>query len=295
MTKNLLFYSKFYLTLKQKSTIIEVGIYPFYLSEEIMNIGISTGCLYPMLTEDCLQVLCELGFRSFEIFFNTFSELETPYLDKLLAMLNPCGAKVKSIHPFTSGFESFLLFSNYERRFWDGVRMYEMYFRTANYIGAEKVVLHGLNTTYTSSMTDSEYFRRFRILQETAARYNVQLLQENVNLFCSNSIPFIEKMIAEIPRSAGFVCDVKQAKRGGMQPTDMVRAMGNYLKHIHINDFSADNQCVLPGKGCFDFQEFFDAVKRTGFDGDVMIEVYRSSFDKIQELIHAQQFLQQFC
>ena len=145
-----------------------------------MDIGISTGCLYPMLTEDCLKALCDIGFRNFEIFFNTFSELETDYLDNILKIISPYNARVVSIHPFTSGFESYLLFSNYERRFYDGVTFYEKYFRTAKYIGANKVVLHGLTTVYKSSMTNSEYFRRFDILQNSAEKYNVSLLQENV-------------------------------------------------------------------------------------------------------------------
>lgn len=260
-----------------------------------MNIGISTGCLYPTLTEDCLKILCNIGFRSFEIFFNTFSELEPDYLDSLKAILSPYHAEVKSIHPFTSGFESYLLFSNYERRFSDGVKLYETYFKTAQYIGASKVVLHGLTTAYPSSLTNHEYCRRFQILQECANQYGVRLLQENVNLFRSNHIDFIQEMIRTIPDSADFVCDIKQAKRGGISPDDMIQTMGSHLRHIHINDFSPDGKCVLPGKGCFDFARFFETVKNTNFDGDVMIEVYRSSFDKISELKEAQIFLQQFC
>ena len=259
-----------------------------------MDIGISTGCLYPMLTEDCLKTLCETGFRNFEIFFNTFSELETDYLDGIAEILSRFNAKVKSIHPFTSGFESYLLFSNYERRFYDGVRLYEKYFRTAKYLGADKVVLHGLTTAYRSSLTDSEYFRRFRILRNSAYEYGVMLLQENVNLFRSNNIGFIKNMTDEIPDSAGFVCDVKQAVRGGISPLEMIQAMGSYLKHIHINDFDDKGNCVLPGKGCFNFSEFFDTIKNTGFDDDIIIEVYRFSFDKVNELADSYQFLKKF-
>ncbi len=259
-----------------------------------MDIGISTGCLYPMLTEDCLKTLCEIGFRHFEIFFNTFSELETEYLDDILKIISPYNAKIKSIHPFTSGFESYLLFSNYQRRFYDGVKFYEKYFQTAKYIGAEKIVLHGLTTVYKSSLTDSEYFKRFDILQNSAEKYGVRILQENVNLFRSNDIRFIEKMIAEIPQSAEFVCDVKQAVRGDISPLEMIKAMGSHLKHIHINDFDHDNNCVLPGKGCFDFEKFFDTIQNTGFDDDIIIEVYRFSFDKINELADSYEFLKKF-
>ena len=259
-----------------------------------MDIGISTGCLYPMLTEDCLKALCDIGFRNFEIFFNTFSELETDYLDNILKIISPYNAKVVSIHPFTSGFESYLLFSNYERRFYDGVTFYEKYFRTAKYIGANKVVLHGLTTVYKSSMTNSEYFRRFDILQNSAEKYNVSLIQENVNLFRSNNICFIKDMKTEIPLSAGFVCDVKQAVRGGISPFEMVQTMGSHLRHIHINDFDHDNNCVLPGKGCFDFDLFFDTIKNAGFDNDIIIEVYRSSFETLNELSDSYKFLKKF-
>ena len=106
-----------------------------------MKVGISTGCLYPMLTEECIDVLAKLGFTSFEIFFNTFSELKDEYLDMLKYILEKYNARVKSIHPFTSSYESFLLFSDYERRFMDGIKIYEMYFRTARKIGAESPFL----------------------------------------------------------------------------------------------------------------------------------------------------------
>ena len=259
-----------------------------------MDIGISTGCLYPMLTEDCIKALCDIGFRNFEIFFNTFSELETNYLDNILKIISPYNARVVSIHPFTSGFESYLLFSNYERRFYDGVAFYEKYFRTAKYIGANKVVLHGLMTVYKSSLTNSEYFRRFDILQNSASKYNVSLLQENVNLFRSNDIGFIKDMKTEIPLSAGFVCDIKQAVRGDISPFEMIKTMGNRLGHIHINDFDNNGKCVLPGKGCFDFDLFFDTIKNTGFDNVIIIEVYRSSFETLNELSDSYEFLKKF-
>lgn len=48
-----------------------------------MRIGASTACLYPMETEKAVATLIENGFRIIEIFFNSFSELEPEYLEKL--------------------------------------------------------------------------------------------------------------------------------------------------------------------------------------------------------------------
>lgn len=260
-----------------------------------MKIGISTGCLYPMLTEECVSVLTDEGFNLFEIFFNTFSELEDDYIDKLKYILDSHNAKAVSIHPFTSGYESYLLFSNYERRFRDGVNIYERYFNTAKRLGADKVILHGLRSDFKSSLSDNTYFERFEILSQRAKQYGISLLQENVNLFRSNSPSFIQNMSEAIPDSAEFVFDIKQALKAGINPYEMINSMGKRLKHIHINDFSTNNECVLPGEGCFNFERFFRSLKDIDYDGDIIIEVYRFSFDKINELKKSYDFLKQFC
>lgn len=257
-----------------------------------MKIGISTGCLYPMLTEDCISTLTGIGFDTFEIFFNTFSELEKDYLDKLKTHLERFGSSVVSIHPFTSSYESFLLFSNYERRFLDGVSLYEMYFRAAQYIGADKVVLHGLSTDYSSSLSNAEYCRRFELLQKKAACYGVKLLQENVVRFRSGIPDFIMDMREQIPESAFFVCDTKQAFRSGVTPLDEIKIMGKSLRHIHISDNDINNKCVLPGKGRFDIEEFIKYLAGLKYDGDIIIEVYRFSFDKLSELTESKEYLE---
>ena len=256
-----------------------------------MQIGISTGCLYPMLTEDSIRTLTVLGFRQFEIFFNAFSELEPDYLDRLRGYLEQNGAGVASVHPFTSSFESLLLFSAYERRFEDGIRFYEQFFRTAQRLGADKVILHGLNTNYPSALPDSEYFRRFRLMQERAACYGVTLLQENVRNFRSRDPAFIERMAAALPDHAAFVLDVKQAAAGGIDPLTMAQTMGTRLRHIHISDTAANGQCVLPGYGCYDFRPLIQYLRKIHYSGSLILEVYRFSFQEINDLLKSCHFL----
>ncbi len=249
-----------------------------------MKIGISTGCLYPELTENSIRILTEMGFDRFEVFFNSFSELEADYLDRLKSFLDSHNAKVSSVHPFVSSFESFLLFSAYERRFLDGAAFYEMFYRTASRIGADKVVMHGLNTSYASTISDEEYFRRYSIMQDKARAYGVELLQENVNIFRSSSPDFISRMRNALPETASFVLDVKQSLRAGFDPLSMADAMGDRLKHVHISDRDAEGLCVLPFKGCFDLDGFISGLAARGYDGDIIIEVYRSGFDSPQQL-----------
>ncbi len=257
-----------------------------------MQTGISTGCLYPSLTENTIATLTDLGFRVFETFFSSFSELEPDYLDRVRYFLEKHGARVSSLHPFTSSLESSLLFSAYERRFRDGVNFYDLFFRSAQRVGAKKVILHGMTTAYASSLPDEEYFRRFAILQKRAACYDVTLLQENVRLFRSSDPSFLERMRTAIPEQAAFVLDVKQALLSGFDPVTVAQAMGDRLRHIHISSVDENNRCVLPPFGRYDCRTLLTYLREQHYDGDLIIEVYRSSFREPEELVQARHYLE---
>ncbi len=256
-----------------------------------MEIGISTGCLYPELTENSIRILTELGFKRLEVFFNTFSEMEIDYLDRLKRLLDSHGARVVSVHPFISSFESFMLFSAYERRFRDGARFYEKFYRAAARVGADKVVLHGLNTSYSSTITNDEYFRRFSVMQHNARSYGVELLQENVNIFRSSDPSFISDMRKSIPGEASFVLDLKQTLRAGIDPVEMIKAMGTRLRHVHISDRTAQGQCMLPFFGSYDLEGFIESLAANGYNGDIIIEVYRTSFGSVEDMVRSAQLL----
>lgn len=258
-----------------------------------MRIGISTGCLYPHTTMDSLEILLQEGFSVFEIFFNTVSEMETDDLEKMKVMLERSNASVVSIHPFSSSFESFLLFSRYERRFEDGLRMYETYFRAASHLGADKLIIHGMKDDFAVLDTES-YTKRFSDLFRIGMKWGVNPLQENVDRHCANHPEFILGMARTLPEQAGFVLDVKQALRGGYDPCELMHIMGNRLRHIHISDSTDGKNCLTPGKGSFNYDRFFDELKNSGYDGDIIIEVYSNSYDDIRELKRSMEYLERF-
>lgn len=255
-----------------------------------MKVGISTGCLYPSLTEKSLERLLYSGVDLFEIFFNTFSETEPDYLDRIKNMCDNHNARIRSIHPFTSSYESYLLFSGYERRFLDGVRFYDMYFRTAKRLGADYVVLHGMQTCF-SSISEDEYIKRFSVLFDEGKSYGVTVLQENVWNHISGNNEFIEKMKYMLGDKAGFVLDTKQARRCGYTPESTALIMGSNLKHIHISDCMGKELCTLPGTGEYNFDNFITLLEKTGYSGDMIIEVYGNKAHDIPALIKAKNYL----
>ena len=159
-----------------------------------MRMGISTACLYPLELERSFQTLLSMDFRLFEVFLNTFSEFTPNYLRELRTMADVYGAEIKSVHPFTSGYEGFLLFSEYERRFQDSLVFYKHYFESENHMLASIVVLHGKRDYASANISESTYFERYAALFELGQSYGITVEQENVNKFRSESPGFIRRM-----------------------------------------------------------------------------------------------------
>ncbi len=249
-----------------------------------MRSGISTACLYPMELEKALPTLISMDFRLFEVFINTFSEMTPDYLNGLKKMITGSGSTVKSVHPFTSGFESFLLFSDYERRFQDGLEFYKQYFQAANLLGAEILVLHGQRDDKRSRITERDYFEHYARLFKLGKTFGITVAQENVNLFRSDDPEFITRMRKYLRDECAFVLDIKQAVRAGRDPYVMCSAMGERIVHVHINDNNKFSDCLLPGCGTMDFQALKRLLVGFGYTGDLIIEVYRRSFDEFREL-----------
>lgn len=255
----------------------------------LLKIGISTACLYPALLEKSLAKLLELGFRHFEFFINTFSELEPSYVKSLAHMLQEYHATARSVHPFTSGYESLLLFSGYERRFEDTLEFYKHYFEAANLLGAKLLVLHGQRIEKQGDLTAQSYFEHYHRLLETSRAFGVTTAQENVNLFRSSDPAFLRSMRTYLHNDCAFVLDIKQSVRAGFSPFETCAAMGEQLVHIHINDNKSGKTCLLPGCGEMDYTRLMQQLVKQGFTGDCIIEVYRASFHALSELVTARE------
>lgn len=257
----------------------------------VIRYGISTACLYPLETAQSLSKLTETGFQLFEIFFNTYGEIRQDYLKKLKSILDSSGASVKSIHPFTSAFESMMFFSDYDSRFTDSLDFYRRYFDAAGYLGARILVLHGQRDYHHSSLSEEEYFERYALLHEAGRRSGILVAQENVNRFRSEDPDFIRRMREYLGAGCCFVLDIKQAVRAGKDPYDMCRAMGDQLIHVHLNDNNRKSDCLLPGQGEMDYEKLKQILQKSGYDGDFIIEVYRSSFSDFDQLLQSKHFV----
>ena len=250
-----------------------------------MKIGISSSCLYPMYTEESFKLIAQQGVELSEIFFNANCELEPPFIKQLCDIKNEYGIEIKSVHPTMSLAESFMLFSNYDRRFNEGIEIFKRYGEIAAQLGAKYVIMHG--GKYNGTMDNHGYFDRFALVADAVKQNGATLLQENVVNFRAGSLESLEDMSNYLGDNVNFCLDVKQSIRGGYSPYDVLRLLGGKIKHLHISDSNDKYDCMLPLDGNFDFKKFLGEAINCGYTGDAVIEVYRAAFGKPDELFQS--------
>ncbi len=257
-----------------------------------MKIGISTASLYPLETEKSLEILCQNEIPVTEIFFNSPCELEMPFVKKLQFLSKTYGVEVASVHPCGSVAEPYFLFSGYERRYKESLDWYKKYYEAAAVLGAKYVVLHG--DSLIGHVSDREYCLRLMEMNSQAQDFGVTVTHENVNRYRCATPENVKNFTRLTEDKLKFTFDIKQAIRAGYSPYEMYDAMKGNVVNVHISDHTPQFDCMLPGKGEFDFTEFFNRLVADGYKGACLIEVYNQSYNDISELIEAYKFVTKF-
>lgn len=255
-----------------------------------MAFGISTSCLYPQNTDESLETLGRLGAKTCEVFLNSPSET-TPEFAKILNRISAEYAiKIKSVHPFSSFAETYMLFSEYQKRFDDMLDFYKRSFEVTALLGARISVIHG--SLLPGKISKSEYIERFSVLCEAGREFGVRVAQENVNKHFSENPDFLAKMKKALGDDFQLVFDVKQAVRAGYNPLEFAEKFKKDIIHIHISDHNDAHDCLPPAEGRFDFKKLISIMDSVDYSGDYIIELYRENFKNPQDLKKALDYMQ---
>lgn len=254
----------------------------------MLRTGVSTACLYPMPVEESLYELALGGVPQVEIFINTHSELRKSFIMGLASLLERFGITCRSLHPFTGEIEPILLFSKYERRTADAIDYYKHYFSAMQALGAEIFVLHGNKVMGNHEL----YFERFSMLSDIGREFGVAVAQENVSRCTSKSLDFLKEMKNALGDKAKFVLDIKQAVRSGENPFSVLEALGENIVLVHMSDHGALGDCLKIGSGNFRVREFLQRLSVLSPDCTVTLELYRSAFQTVADLLQNYQVLE---
>ncbi len=264
-----------------------------------MRVGASSAVFYPMVSERALDELIEIGFKQIEYFFNCDEEISPSYVRKIMEKIDSAGAHIISVHPFTAFAESVYFFSEYGRRTEESIRKYKNYFGRASEIGAKFFTFHGERNIEGFSYDDSKCIpsesslESLARLADAAKEYGITLCLENVSWCKSANVYYLKKVAEQLGEKIGFTLDLKQALRVNAPVRDYINVMGSRIKNIHVSDHDAENMCMLPGAGDFNFRGFFDDVGRVGYNGDIIIEVYSNNYKNKSEIKESKRYLEQ--
>lgn len=247
-----------------------------------MKLGVSTASYYPLETELALEEIGKSGVKNAEIFFNCESELKDSFIEILLDIKEKYGINITSVHPTMSLAESFMIFSAYDRRFYESIEKFRRYSEVAADLGAKYIILHGGKPN--GILSDEEYCERYMRLKEETLKNGITLLQENVVNFRSGDIEFMRSMVNILGDDAEFCLDIKQAVRSGLEPMEFIKEFYRNTRHFHISDHSLASDCQLPLNGKFNFKSFFDFLKTQNYNGAMIIEVYSNAYRNYSEI-----------
>ncbi len=248
-----------------------------------MEIGVSTASLFlRYYNEDALAILNGIDSKVTEIFLESFTEYKKEFGLKLQPLLN--GLKVNSLHVLTTQFEP-QLFEPCDRARRDAFDMIKGVFELGEVVGAKYYILHGkAYFKKTAKFNQYEFYgKSFNELCDLAEKYGMEICLENVEWAFYRSIGFFSRMKKFCPRLKGCL-DIKQARLSGVDYTDYIKEMKGAIATVHLSDYDENGKIVLPGKGLFDFEKLFKELKAVGFDGNALIEVYKDSYENIDEL-----------
>ena len=163
----------------------------------------------------------------------------------------------------------------------EAYRRFEINCDIAKSIGAEKIVIH-LWDGLTSDANFQNNLNAYSYLNETAAKYGLDLLVENVVCNQENPMKHWCELKDKYP-NIHFVFDTKMAAFHGqmelLYDTEYEWLWRErHICHYHVNDYGGGymdwkNLRTLPiGKGNIDFEKFFQYVKDIGYRGTFTVE-----------------------
>jgi sugar phosphate isomerase/epimerase len=121
------------------------------------------------------------------------------------------------------------------------------------------------------------FVEELKPVAEHAEKQGVLLLIEpEPGLLIETADQFLELMQHIEAPAVGLNFDIGHFYCVGDDPAATVARLARYIRHFHLEDIAASrvHHHLVPGEGAIDFAATFRAIRSTGYDGWVTIELY---------------------
>lgn len=248
-----------------------------------MKVGISTASFFNRIyNEDAFIHLKNIGCDLTEVFFTTYSEYEEDFAQNMADCQGDI--TVHSVHALGTQYEPELYnISLRVRR--DAEKIFKKVCRAAQILNAKYLTFHG-----PYRMKKKPYnldYKKFGIrtneISQIAQEYGLKLSYENVHYAFFNEPSFFNNLKEYCPMLCGTL-DIKQSIQGGIDPYDILHAIGDRLSTVHICDIQNNNETAAIGEGVFDFEKLINTLKAKNIYAPVILELYSKDYQTLDDL-----------
>jgi len=257
-----------------------------------MKIGVSTASLFLReYNEDAIKTLDSLAIDSTEVFLASYSEYTHKFGELLKS--NKGNIDVHSVHVLNTQYEP-QLYSNHLRAKEDAFSYLNDVMDIAKMLGAKYYTFHGIaRLKKTPIVSDFDIIgEKTNEIIVCCEKYGVALSYENVHWAYYSYAGFFSELKKRCPKLKG-VLDIKQARQSEIDYNEYINDMGSDIVTVHISDIDENGKIVLPGRGLFDFPTLLKRLKDKGFNGAILIEVYKDDFKNIIELKQSADYIKE--
>lgn len=255
-----------------------------------MKLGISTASFFNRVqTESTFDFLRQMRVDTTEVFLNTYSEYEKPFVDALIPRRG--NIYVHSVHCLGTQFEP-QLFSGNARVRADAETLFRKVCYAGFMLGAKFYTFHGPVRLKKKDYV-FDYIKlgnRINQLIDIAQSYGINLSYENVHWTYGSDPDYFKQILKQCPRLFTTL-DIKQALQAGHDPVKFLDAMGDRISTLHLCDVDKAGETALPGKGKYNFEKFFRELEKRNLNIHALIEAYANDYKDLNELKGAYDYI----
>lgn len=140
--------------------------------------------------------------------------------------------------------------------------------------GAQRLVVGG-GARRASGTQDIDYERLAAALDRVTDIAEEHGLTASYHPHLTTIVESPDELARLLPRTRiGFCPDTAHLAAGGGDPAELIRRYPDRIRHVHLKDLRSDPFGWLPlGRGVLDFADIMRAVRDTGYDSWVIVEL----------------------